>query len=166
MAAEHERNAQGEPEAWVRKSKASMKSILPRFNSVRMAMDYLQAYYGPARTQGTLLMQDHAAGAKALARWKKKVAEGWPGVRIRLADPPPKAVNAGEPLPITVAVYLNGLAPEDVMAECVLGKETELLDFLPTETVQFTPIGGNEQGETLFHGNLGSPELCLLTEGL
>lgn len=162
----YDRNAQGEPDAWARKSRASMKSILPRFNSIRMAMDYLQAYYGPAKTQGTLLMQDQAAGAKALARWKKKIAEGWPGVRIRLAEPPPKAVNTGEPLPITVAVYLNGLAPEDVIAECVLGKETELLDFLPTEAVQFTPIGGGAQGETLFHGNLCSPELCLLTGGL
>jgi starch phosphorylase len=131
-----------------------------------MAMDYLQAYYEPAKKQGARLRQDHAAGAKSLARWKKKIAESWPGVRIRLADAPPKAVNAGEPLPITVAVYLNGLDPEDVITECVLGRETDLLDFFPTASVQFAPIGSDAQGETLFHGNLCSPEVCLLSEGL
>jgi starch phosphorylase len=160
------RDEQGEPDAWVRKSKASMKSILPRFNSVRMVMDYVRTYYRPAATQGRRLKQDHVAGARDLARWKKKIAEGWHGVRIRLAELPIKAVNAGEPLPITVAVYLNGLGADDVIVECVLGEETELSDFVPSGSVQFAPIDRNGEGETLFHGDLCSPELCLLTEGL
>jgi starch phosphorylase len=78
----YDRDAEGEPDAWIRKSKASMGSILPQFNSVHMAMDYLQAYYGPASAQGKRLGQDHAAGA--LARWKRKIADAaWCS---RLAD--------------------------------------------------------------------------------
>src|SRR5690606_356088 len=33
---------------WVRLSKASMKSILPQFNALRMVMDYVRKFYGPA----------------------------------------------------------------------------------------------------------------------
>ena len=36
------RNEDGEPEAWITTSKASMKSVLPRFNTIRMAKDYLR----------------------------------------------------------------------------------------------------------------------------
>jgi glycogen phosphorylase len=162
----YDRDAEGEPVAWIRKSKASMGSILPQFNSVRMAMDYIQAYYGPASPQGKRLGQDHAAGAQALARWKRKIAEAWPGVRLRLAEHAPKAINAGEPFRITVAVYLNGLDPEDIVVECILGKETELLDFVPTDTLQLTPVGRDVQGEIPFYGDLCSPESCRLSGGL
>jgi starch phosphorylase len=156
----------GEPEAWVRKSKTSMKSVLPRFNSVRMASDYLRAYYGPAKIQGRLLKQDQASGATTLARWKKKVAETWSGVRIRVAAPAPRAINVGDRLPMTVAVYLNGLSSEDVVVECVLGKETELLDFVPIDNVHFTPVDSDGQGETRFYANLRSPKASPLTGGL
>ena len=160
------RDVGGEPEAWVRKSKTSMKSVLPRFNSVRMATDYLRAYYGPAKIQGRLLQQDQASGATTLARWKKKVAETWSGVRIRVSAPAPRAINAGDRLPMTVAVYLNGLSSEDVVVECVLGKETELLDFVPIDNVQFTPVDSDGQGETRFYANLRSPKASPLTGGL
>jgi starch phosphorylase len=160
------RDARGKPEAWVRKSKTSMKSILPRFNSIRMATDYLQAYYDPAKTQGRLLQQDQAGGATTLARWKKKIAEIWSGVRIRLIDPAPRTINAGDCIPMTVGVHLNGLVPEDVVVECMRGKETALLDFVPIDHVQFTPVDSDGQGETLFYADLCLPEASSLAGGL
>jgi starch phosphorylase len=74
-------------------------------------LDYVRNYYGPAKRQGDLLVADNVAGASELARWKKKVAEAWPGVRMRFINPLPKAVNTGECMPIEVAVHLNGLSP-------------------------------------------------------
>ncbi len=162
----YERNADGEPEAWINKSKTSMKTILPRFNAIRMAMDYVRGYYAPARDQGRLLAQDDAAGAKELARWRKKIDRAWPEVRLRLARPPAEAIHTGEPMPIEVAVNLNGLDPEDVVVECVLGSETELGEFIPGHSIEFTPIDRNAEGETAYHVDLNAPERSLLAGGL
>lgn len=154
------RNADGEPEAWIERSKASMKSILPQFNSIRMTMDYLRDYYAPAKNHGRRLSVDDAAGARELAAWKRKIAAAWPNVRIRLLHTPPKAVVAGKPLDIEVAVYLKGLAPEDVVVECVRGKRTELEAFVPTGSTPFEPVGGNAQGETTYR-----MDFCLANPG-
>jgi starch phosphorylase len=145
----YRRNAEGEAEAWVLKSKASMKSVLPNYNSIRMAVDYLRGYYGPARDHGRSLWKDGAAGAHELAQWKQRIAAAWGGVRIRLANEPPEAVTAGKPIRVEVAVNLNGLAPEDVVVECVIGQVSELGEFVPWHRLPFKaleqPTAGSEQ---------------------
>jgi glycogen phosphorylase len=151
------RDARGQSDAWVRKSKASMKSVLPRFNSVRMITDYTHHCYGPAKNQGRLLAENGSAEAKALARWKRKVAEAWPDVRIRLVNAPSKIIGSGEPLSVEVAVFLNGLDPDDVVVEFLLGKQTDLSDFSVTESIWFVHATCNTQGECIFVGEIFSP---------
>lgn len=58
----YDRASQGFSKGWVKRSKASMKSITPRFNAQRMVMDYVNNYYHPASGQGALLMADGGAG--------------------------------------------------------------------------------------------------------
>ncbi len=149
-----QRNAGGLPEAWIRKSKASMKSTMSHYNSERMALDYLRDYYAPACRHGRQLARDDARGARELATWKGRIAQAWPGVRARLANNPPRAVTTGEPMPIEVAVHLNGLAPEEVIVECVMGQETELGDFVPAESINLTPSGEASGDETLYRIDL------------
>src|SRR3546814_6401338 len=36
---------------WIRISKNSMKTLIPRFNAERMVMDYVRKFYGPAARQ-------------------------------------------------------------------------------------------------------------------
>ncbi len=162
----YERSAEGEPEAWVKKVKASMKSVLPRFNNIRMAMDYLRDYYSPAIRHGRLLAADDGAAAKELADWKKGVYRRWHNVRARLAATPARTVRTGEDMPIELAVHLNGLDPDDVEVECVLGRETELGEFVPTNSILFQPEDCNDAGETIYRADLCSPESCVLFEGL
>jgi starch phosphorylase len=142
----YKRNAEGEPEEWVLKSKASMKSVLPTYNSIRMAVDYLRGYYGPARDHGQALWEQEAAGARELAQWKQRVAAAWGGVRIRLANKPPEAVVAGNPIRVEVVVDLNGLAAEDVVVECVIGRVGALGEFLPAQHVRFDAAKEAEPG--------------------
>jgi glycogen phosphorylase len=160
------RDARGQSDAWVRKSKASMRSVLPRFNSARMIMDYLQRSYGPARNQGRLLAENGAAEAKALAQWKKKIAQAWPDVRIRLVHPPTKVIGSGESLRVEVAVFLNGLEADDVVVEFLLGKQTDLSDFCVTESIWFVHATCNAQGECTFVGEILSPTAGASPEGL
>lgn len=160
------RSTDGERGAWIHRSKASMKSILPVFNNIRMALDYVRSYYGPAQRRGKKLAENSHQGARDLAIWKKQVAAAWPGATIRLSQPIPKAVRSGESMPIEVAVRLNGLRPEDVVVECVLGRTTEFGEFIPRNSVHLGTTGQVLDGETYFQGNLCSDRYCALVEGI
>ncbi len=118
-----ERNSHGYPARWVQLSKRSMISILPRFNAQRMVMDYVRDYYAPAARQARLLAGDNGRPARQLAQWKRKVHRLWPRVRLRLLEPAPTEVPAGQSVPIRVAAYLDGLGPDDVRVECLVGRE-------------------------------------------
>ena len=160
------RNGHGDPEGWVRKSKASMKSIMPRFNAQRMAMDYIRKYYGPASRQHSALAAVNARGAKELSVWKRRTAESWHRVRVRLVSAPPSQIVQGQPMPIEVAVNLAGLQPGDVVVECVIGRENEIGEFVPATTLEFHPAGPTPEGETLFRVDLAQPERSSPLPGL
>src|SRR6266566_5386690 len=105
----YNRQGYGYSEGWVNLSKASMKSILPRFNSQRMVMDYVTRYYAAARKQRLVLAGNDFARAKELAAWRKKIAGAWPQVKLRRLDTPPARLIAGRALSLRVAARLNGL---------------------------------------------------------
>ncbi len=108
---------------WVQISKNAMKTLIPRFNSARQVMDYVREYYGPAARQTAAFSADGLALARDLATWKKKIREHWSGVAITIDGPLPASLYKGELLPLRVKARLNGLAPEDVVVECVLGRD-------------------------------------------
>jgi starch phosphorylase len=150
----HTRNDQGEAQGWVRKSKASLKTIMPRFNSIRMAMDYLRDSYAPAARQARLLGDAEAAGARTLSEWKRCVEAAWPNVHARLVRPIVAATRTGEPLNLDVAVQLDGMDAEDVEVECVLGQDNASGEFVPERGIPFIHVGQTPEGEALFHCDL------------
>jgi starch phosphorylase len=150
IPAYYSRNSDGEPEVWTKKAKASMKSVLPQFNTIRMALDYLNDSYAPAARQGRRLAEQNNEGARELARWKKKIRDSWPSVRARLATPLATSVQAGEQVSLEVAVHLNGLDSSDVVVECVLGCESVSGEFIAQESIPFSLVGQTPGGETLY----------------
>ena len=153
----YDRNGHGFSEGWVRMSKASMKSILPQFNSQRMVMDYIKGFYGPAARQGRALGANRHHGARELAAWKKKVHARWPSVALRRVDSAQQAVAAGSQVRIEVAALLGDLAPRDVRVECVIGREDEHRDFQATDYFGFGARETLDSGETLFVLDLDPP---------
>ncbi len=160
------RETEGTAEAWIRKSKASMKSILPRFNAIRMVTDYLREYYAPARQHGVRMGGDEARGAKELAAWKRRVYTSWPGVRVRMVGEPPRAAVANERTVINVAVQLNGLQAEDIVVECVLGKLNHVGEFVRTGSLNFAPVDGGETTQAVYALDLTSTAGEVSVEGL
>lgn len=151
------RNGHGYSEGWVRKSKASMRSLLPHYNSQRMVMDYVRDYYNGAVQASARLNSGQTEAAHQLAQWKQHVRAAWPNVRIRRLHDVATAIKAGQSLPLQVAVALNGLTPKDVAVECQVGSETENGEFVLHRTYRLDAQNKKLEGETLFELNLEPP---------
>ena len=119
----YERASQGYSKGWVKRSKASMKTITPRFNSQRMVMDYVTNYYQPASHQGAMLMADGGKEAATLADWKARVREAWSGVEVRIVGCVENRCPLEGKVELRVEAVLNGLSAGDVRVECTVSPE-------------------------------------------
>ncbi|MCG6968313.1 MAG: alpha-glucan family phosphorylase [Gammaproteobacteria bacterium] len=144
------RNGHGYSESWVKRSKASMKTLLPKFNSQRMVMDYVRDFYAAAARHGKLLQTESAERARQLTEWKKKIHSRWNNVSIRRLDDPQPSVATGSLMTILVAVNLAELTADDVIVECLLGRKSEVEKFIVKDIIKLRPLDKNEFGETLF----------------
>ncbi|MFA7388254.1 MAG: alpha-glucan family phosphorylase [Thiohalobacteraceae bacterium] len=153
----YQRNGHGYSEGWVQMSKASIKSILPQFNSQRMVMDYVRDFYSAAAGQCRKLAADKYKGARELAAWKAKIRRTWPKFSLRLADKYPEAIASGRTLPISVSAQLHDLTANDVRLECVVGIEDEHGDFTAQAHFDFAAAGTGPNDETLFRLDLIPP---------
>jgi glycogen phosphorylase len=129
-----QRGQHGYSTGWIARSKASMKSIIPRFNAQRMVMDYVSRFYGPARDHQLKLASDGARGARELALWKDRISRLWPGVRMRAEKLPPRQAVFGQSIPLSVSVALNGLDARDIVVECLLGERGKDGELCPEHT--------------------------------
>ena len=145
---------------WIDLAKASMRTIIPRFNSVRMVRDYVTQMYVPARDQFLRLAANDGAEARRLAAWRRRIAAHWEGVGLRRLDAPQENVAQHDSLTIEVAVNLNGLLPEDVCVECVVNlNDDETVDA--TTRLAFGAAGDWGEGETLYRLQMRPPNAGL-----
>ena len=147
----YERDEAGIPAEWVQMVKASMRSIIPRFNALRMLQEYSAGRYVPAAEHGRQLRRDNCAGARELAAWKQKVQEAWPNVAIRRLGKQPGVANGSPSPPSRVAVNLAGLRPEEVVVECVWGTGFDGPDLTLQEKRAYRPVDeAAEDGEIVY----------------
>lgn len=144
---------QGYSTEWVRMSKASMKSCIPRFNSQRMVVDYVRDFYSNARKQSARLGDNGFAPARELAVWKDKVRKHWSQVSISRVDKNVEQIQDGQSLPIQVSASLDGLSANDVAVECLVGEITDSGKFAVHESFLFT-YAGEHNGEHMFELDL------------
>lgn len=116
----YNRGSMGYSAEWVRLAKRSIVSLAPRFNAKRMVGEYLAKSYFPAAQQGRRYHAGDFEGAKLVARWKARVRGAWPGVAVRRLDAQKRRIDFGADVRIEIAVRLNGLTPEDLVAEMLL----------------------------------------------
>ena len=129
----YSRGSHGYSRDWVRISRESMKSCIPRFNAMRMVNDYVEQFYAPARDQYRELESDNRVYATELAKWKQKVRQNWHTVTIERMDEATASLIYGDILPIQVKTKLEGLDPEDVIVECLIGVENSQGEFVIEE---------------------------------
>ncbi len=145
---------------WVAMSKQSIATIAPRFNVIRMVAEYVKKFYAPAASHGRRYASNDFAVARTIAEWKARVRAAWPGVRLHRLDTPERRLTFGTSLQIQVAVQLNGLSPEDVTVEALIGRPSPNGNF--TRRARHYPLttaGVTGNGEMLYTIAL-TPELC------
>jgi starch phosphorylase len=144
---------QGYSRSWVKMSKASMKSCIPRFNSQRMVVDYVSQFYTNARNQSQRFLVDKAQPARELAEWKNKIRSSWPQVSITRTDSPVEQISNTVSLPVRVSAYLDGLDPSDVTVECLVGKIDTTGHFRVSQKYSFEYAGKDSENH-VFELNL------------
>lgn len=148
------RDGVGYSASWIKISKASMKTILPQYNSQRMVMDYVRDYYAPAGRQGAGLKKMQYQPAIDLALWKQKIHAEWFRVQIRRIDVPVSEIETGDTMSVTVAVQLGNLLPTDVVVECLIGRASAKRELHVEETLFLQAGDMTVEGETLFRLDL------------
>ncbi len=146
----YNRGKKGYSKYWVKLSKASMKSCIPHYNASRMVMDYVKKLYAPAKIQSQKLLENERAPAIELANWKRKIRQNWKNIKIRRIDDAAKFIQTGDRLRITVSVYLNGLSPEDVALECLVGLCNNQKDELTVTEKKIFQYQGIEKNNHIF----------------
>jgi starch phosphorylase len=155
-----ERNEMGFSAHWVRMAKQSIASLLPRFNSTRMVSEYLAKFYLPAARQGRRYADNGYENARKLALWKTHVRRNWDSVKLRRLDTAKRNISFGEDMLLEIAVYLDGLKPDDVVVEMLIERQTDRAELRELRRYRLESQGlMTEQGEHRFALQV-TPEMC------
>ncbi len=111
------------PRDWVRRIKASARSLGPQVQASRMARDYLEQMYEPTGARHDALAGSSWAGARALSGWKDRVGAAWPGVRVLSVDHDtgPALADLGDVRHVSAEVDLGDLGTGDVVVQLLHG---------------------------------------------
>src|SRR3954447_26167127 len=70
------------PRRWVRRVKASLRTLGPRVVATRMVRDYVDTMYEPIASRADAMTSSGYARARALADWKERVSAAWKAVHV------------------------------------------------------------------------------------
>ena len=144
---------------WVQMAKRSIVTLLPRFNTARMLGEYVGKFYLPATQQWRRFSQDNFAGARELAAWKAKVRAAWNEVRMSRLDTPTRRIGFGDSLRFEISLNLNGLSPEDVTVELLIGRPARNGQPKNSKRMVMEYSGRTAGNDYLYELEL-TPELC------
>ncbi|NID14624.1 alpha-glucan family phosphorylase [Luteibacter yeojuensis] len=132
----YERDAHGVPAGWVRRMRASMSRLAPRFSSNRMLLDYLEDFYLPATRGLRRRAQRHE-----LASWAGQVSAHWHEARLGDVE----VVLDGHAWRFRAQAYLGGVQLGWVRAELYADER----DGMPRQCV---PMQGGAPISGAIHG--------------
>ncbi|MET0280782.1 MAG: alpha-glucan family phosphorylase [Steroidobacteraceae bacterium] len=131
------RNSSGFAPQWVRRCKRAMATVIPSFNMRRTVGDYRDGLYVPAAAQSAKLLDNQAAGAVELAKWKRRVREHWNGVSIQSVTDAVRDGDAAALLRLSAVLQLGQLSPQDVRVEFKARRLLPESQFEPSALTSF-----------------------------
>jgi starch phosphorylase len=109
------------PRGWIAKMKAAMRTLCPFFNTNRMVREYAESLYLPAAERHWHLIDEHMAGARALAAWKRHLHQNWPKIQFEMIEADADELKVGDVLHVRVQIRLGDLTAEDVTVQLYQG---------------------------------------------
>jgi glycogen phosphorylase len=156
----YRRGDMGYSPQWIKMAKHSIATLLPRFNSTRMVSEYLAKFYLPASRQGRRYAEGGFDNARKLAAWKAHVRRSWSNVRLERFDAPKRNIPFGQGVRIEIGVHLDGMKPEDVVVELLIGRQRERGSARESKRYRFEWEGVmTDRGEHRFVLEV-TPEMC------
>ncbi|HEX9529697.1 MAG TPA: alpha-glucan family phosphorylase, partial [Acidimicrobiales bacterium] len=134
------------PRRWVRRVKASLRSLGPQVSASRMVRDYVEEMYEPAATRVDTLAAGGGERAKALSAWKQALARAWPAVRIISVDTESTLVDLGASKKVEAVVALGQLHQHDVEVQLLHGPVGANEELQPAAIVTMDLVGLDEPG--------------------
>ncbi len=109
----YDRDPEGLPRTWLRRVRASLARLTPRFSANRMLGEYIARCYLPAERDLLARLADGGAPARAIAAWATRVTAGWSGLHFGSLDVRRKETGWS----IAVEVFLNEVPVDDIFVE-------------------------------------------------
>lgn len=146
----YQRGRDGIPHDWVRRMKASMGTIAPFFNTMRMVVEYARQYYFPLHDRYLALGAEEFKRARELSTYRQRIETAWSDVRIQsVSTRLGRLVHVGERVQVEAEVYLGKLSVDEVRVELLHGPLGPSGVFVDPQYVQMTANGGGEGAHRL-----------------
>jgi starch phosphorylase len=143
----YQRGRDGLPREWIKRMKASMRSIGQRFSTHRMLKEYSEMFYFPALENGRRLISEGFASAKDLAIYLEKAKRAWPSIVISdLRSDAQPIMNRGDSVTVSAYVELGGLEPGEANVELYHGVLSSQGEFLEASRAVMTAVEKRGKG--------------------
>ncbi len=133
------------PRRWVRRVKASLRSLGPQVSASRMVRDYTELMYEPAALGADTLAASGGERAKTLAAWKQSVMRAWPSVRVISVETESTQVDLGAAKKVEAVVALGQLDQRDVEVQLLHGPVGANEELQPSDVVTMELVGLEEK---------------------
>ena len=149
----------GVPPGWLEMMGHNLRTLGPLVQADRMVGDYVTQLYAPAAQASRALAADGNGTARALAAWKARVRQAWPGVRIEHVEADGAEPSLGAVLDVRVTTSLGELTADDVCVEVVYGRIGDDDELIEPAQVTLTADDSAQPPHTRFSGvvELGQP---------
>lgn len=141
----YELDSEGLPQRWIQMVRDTVAGLGPKVLASRMVRDYVTNLYTPSATSSRLI-DEAPGGASALAAWKHRVRQAWPGVVVEHVESlDGEQVEVGAKIHVSALVRLGDLTPDDIEVQLITGR-VDSEDRLREPRVNAFPTGTNVDG--------------------
>jgi phosphorylase/glycogen(starch) synthase len=120
----YSREISGLPEKWISMIKRSLQTLMPKFNTERMLLDYYNDMYLPTAEREHELYMDAHKLARELADWRRKIPMRFSSLRLldaSIEGIQGDTVPVDQPLIVSARVDPGKVGPEEILVELIIG---------------------------------------------
>ena len=150
----YDRRADGLPPKWVARMKTSIAKLCPEFNMHRAVMQYTDRYYSVAHRHYSELLEFNGIKAKQLAATLCKLQLAWPQLSIEALPIGTSEISLGDQIHLCARIGLGPLAPEDVLAQALIGRVNSNGEITEPATIQMHARRQSDSGTYLFEATV------------